>query len=144
MENKNQVRLVKSELLGVFMQGLRKNFRSRCKEAGSQTDLSMCNFIGVTNTYGVQEHPFSESSILRFYNHPFLPYLIKNNASIKQKIPDSIEKIEYYLELAGVSVKKGQPLQDLIVIQMRKDYANYKTFCEELSGVCKNISKLVE
>lgn len=131
-------------MLGVFMEGLGKNFRSRCKEHGTQTDLSMCGYMGVANTYGVQEHPFSESAILRYYKHPFLPYLIQKNAKIKSKIAESVEQIENYLESAQGAVKKGQPIQDLIIIQMQKDTPKYKDYCEKISRICKDVSKLVE
>ena len=83
MENKNQMRLVRSEMIGVFMEGLHKNFRSRCRDVGSQTDLSMCDLITVSNMYGVQEHPLSEDAILRFYKHPFLQFLSKSNTKPK-------------------------------------------------------------
>lgn len=31
-----------------------------------------------------------------------------------------------------------------MIIQIRKDYPQYKTFCEKLSSLCKNINTLVE
>ena len=76
----------------------------------------MCGLITVSNLYGVQEHPFSEDSILRFYKHPFLQFLNKSSAKPKQKVHELVENIEINLEIAQSGVKKGQPIQELLLM----------------------------
>ena len=143
-ENNNQTRMIKQELVSFFMMSARKNFRSRCKSSGTQTELSLCEYIDLVSLYGVQEHIFQERDILNWYKHPFLPYLTKDFKNLKMKVEPTISLIEEYLDRVGPFVKKGQNLVEVLVVLMRKDMEHYSEFCKNLSGMVKNLVRLVE
>ena len=84
-ENRNQSDLLKKNLVRCCMILINKNFRSRIKEVGTQTDISFAANSQVVTKYGLQENIFEIEKIMPYYNHPFLPFLLKDFRFLNKK-----------------------------------------------------------
>lgn len=142
LENVNQTRMVRDQLLSCFMIAMGKNFKSRSRSIGCQTELGMCEFADISTIYGIQEHLFKEKDVLQLYKHPFLSYLVKQLKNNKIRIPDTIQTVEEYLDLSLSGVKKGDNISEIFLGNMKREMNNYHDFCIKLSEICKNLTVL--
>ena len=137
-ENRNQSDLLKKNLVRCCMTLMNKNFRSRIKETGTQTEISFASNSQIVSKYGLQENILEIDKIVPYYNHPFLPFLLKDYKFLNKKhnIQEVIKTVETYLDLTYAFSSTNGNIPELFLSLIKKDISGHMVFCETISNIC--------
>jgi len=103
-ENFEQNKMVRTELLKSILGIFNRGFKSMSKSVGTQTDLSLSANSSKAYKFGLQEFIFPEEHCLKYFKHPFLPYLYKDPEQLaaKGRSEDQIQFIEETLDQSSL------------------------------------------
>lgn len=125
---------------------LGKGFKSRARTQSSQTDLSLCQNIGLVHSYGVQEHLVDIGNTVPFYEHPFLAFLRpKEECSKKMCISRSVDCLESILDRCFEIYKNDTPhanLPELFVAVLKQQTRGFDDLSMQLSLLVSSILTL--